>query len=83
MKKGRVVILLAGRRAGMKAVIVKQNDDGKKVSVVSNTWPVAGCVWLQYLRVVLMQVVSMFRTRNSPTLWLSELSVPLERSPAP
>lgn len=32
MKKGRVVILLAGRRAGKKAVIVKQADDGKKVS---------------------------------------------------
>ena len=32
MKKGRVVILLAGRRAGKKAVIVKQNDEGKKVS---------------------------------------------------
>ena len=31
MRKGRVVILLAGRRAGKKAVIVKQNDDGKKV----------------------------------------------------
>lgn len=30
MKKGRVVILLAGRRAGKKAIIVKQNDDGKK-----------------------------------------------------
>jgi ribosomal protein L14E/L6E/L27E len=32
MKRGRIVILLAGRRAGMKAIIVKQNDDGKKVS---------------------------------------------------
>jgi ribosomal protein L14E/L6E/L27E len=32
MKKGRVVILLAGRQAGKKAVIVKQTDDGKKVS---------------------------------------------------
>lgn len=30
MKKGRVVILLAGRRAGKKAVVVKQIDDGKK-----------------------------------------------------
>ena len=30
MKRGRIVILLAGRRAGMKAIIVKQNDDGKK-----------------------------------------------------
>ena len=30
MKPGRVVILLAGRRAGKKAVIVKQFDDGKK-----------------------------------------------------
>lgn len=30
MKKGRVVILLAGRRAGKKAVIVKQHDEGKK-----------------------------------------------------
>ena len=32
MKPGRVVILLAGRHAGKKAIIVKQNDDGKKVS---------------------------------------------------
>ena len=32
MKKGRVVILLAGRHAGKKAVIVKQNDEGRKVS---------------------------------------------------
>lgn len=30
MKKGRVVILLAGRRAGKKAIIVKQVDEGKK-----------------------------------------------------
>ena len=31
MKKGRVVILLAGRQAGKKAIIIKQNDEGKKV----------------------------------------------------
>ena len=30
MKTGRVVILLSGRRAGKKAVIVKNFDDGKK-----------------------------------------------------
>merc|ERR1712038_1230252 len=30
MKKGRVVILLAGRHSGKKAVIVKQIDEGKK-----------------------------------------------------
>jgi large subunit ribosomal protein L27e len=30
MKKGRVVILTAGRMAGKKAVIVKQNDEGRK-----------------------------------------------------
>jgi large subunit ribosomal protein L27e len=30
MKSGRVVILLAGRRAGKKAVIVKNFDEGKK-----------------------------------------------------
>ena len=30
MKKGRVVILLAGRRAGKKAIIIKQVDEGKK-----------------------------------------------------
>jgi large subunit ribosomal protein L27e len=30
MKAGRVVILLAGRRAGKKAVIVKPYDDGSK-----------------------------------------------------
>jgi ribosomal protein L14E/L6E/L27E len=34
MKAGRVVILLAGRHAGKKAIIVKQYDDGKKVSAV-------------------------------------------------
>jgi ribosomal protein L14E/L6E/L27E len=32
MKKGRVVILLSGRHAGKKAVIVKPNDEGRKVS---------------------------------------------------
>lgn len=31
MKPGRVVILLAGRHAGKKAIIVRQNDEGKKV----------------------------------------------------
>lgn len=30
MQKGRVVILLAGRRAGKKAIIIKQVDAGKK-----------------------------------------------------
>lgn len=30
MKPGRVVVLLSGRRAGCKAVIVKQHDEGKK-----------------------------------------------------
>ena len=30
MKKGRVVILLAGRHSGKKAIIVKQNDEGAK-----------------------------------------------------
>ena len=30
MKKGRVVILLAGRHSGKKAVIIKQIDEGKK-----------------------------------------------------
>merc|ERR1712139_685081 len=30
MRKGRMVILLAGRRAGRKAIIVKQNDEGRK-----------------------------------------------------
>jgi ribosomal protein L14E/L6E/L27E len=30
MKAGRIVILLAGRRAGKKAVIVKQFDEGKR-----------------------------------------------------
>merc|ERR1712232_299136 len=30
MKAGRIVILLSGRRAGKKAVIVKQFDEGKK-----------------------------------------------------
>jgi ribosomal protein L14E/L6E/L27E len=31
MKPGRVVILLAGRHAGKKAIIVRQHDEGKKV----------------------------------------------------
>jgi len=31
MKPGRVVIVLAGRHAGKKAIIVRQHDDGKKV----------------------------------------------------
>lgn len=31
MKQGRVVILLAGRHAGKKAIIVRQYDEGKKV----------------------------------------------------
>lgn len=35
MKPGRVVILLAGRHAGKKAIIVRQHDDGKKVSTTS------------------------------------------------
>ena len=30
MKPGRVVVLLAGRRAGKKAVIIKQSDEGRK-----------------------------------------------------
>lgn len=30
MKKGRVVILLAGRRSGKKAIIIKSIDEGKK-----------------------------------------------------
>merc|ERR1712156_1207164 len=32
MKKGRVVILLAGRHAGKKAVIIKQIDEAKKTT---------------------------------------------------
>jgi len=31
MKPGRIVILLAGRHAGKKAIIVRQHDEGKKV----------------------------------------------------
>jgi len=31
MKKGRVVILLAGRMSGKKAIIIKQKDDPVKV----------------------------------------------------
>jgi len=39
MRKGRIVILLAGRRSGKKAVIVKTNDDGgKKVSICNIIW---------------------------------------------
>ena len=30
MKRGRVVIMLAGRRSGKKAIVVKQIDEGKK-----------------------------------------------------
>ena len=36
MKAGRIVILLAGRRAGKKAVIVKQFDEGKKGKLFSH-----------------------------------------------
>jgi large subunit ribosomal protein L27e len=36
MKTGRVVILLAGRRAGKKAIIVKSFDDGKKGKAFSH-----------------------------------------------
>ena len=36
MKAGRIVILLAGRRAGKKAVIVKQFDEGKKGKTFSH-----------------------------------------------
>ena len=36
MKPGRVVLLLAGRRAGKKAVIVKQFDEGKKGKTFSH-----------------------------------------------
>ena len=36
MKPGRIVILLAGRRAGKKAVIVKQFDEGKKGKTFSH-----------------------------------------------
>jgi ribosomal protein L14E/L6E/L27E len=31
MKPGRVVVLLAGRHAGKKAIIVRQHDEGMKV----------------------------------------------------
>ena len=31
MKAGKVVLVLAGRYAGRKAVIVKPNDEGKKI----------------------------------------------------
>ena len=38
MRKGRVVILLAGRRSGKKAIIVKSNEDGgKKVRNIPNS----------------------------------------------
>ena len=35
MKPGRVVILLAGRHAGKKAIVVRQHDEGKKVLTFS------------------------------------------------
>ena len=43
MKAGKVVLVLAGRYAGRKAVIVKPNDEGKVlttvfVSVLNKTW---------------------------------------------
>ena len=36
IKPGKVVILLAGRYAGRKALIVKQQDDGKKSFTISD-----------------------------------------------
>ena len=38
MKPGRVVIMLAGRHAGKKAIIVRQHDDGKKVGLDWADW---------------------------------------------
>ena len=60
MKKGRVVILLAGRHAGKKAVIVKQHDEGRKVSTHNS----------KYLNNPIDLLTGVFRTRNSATpLW--------------
>ena len=67
MKKGRVVILLAGRRAGKKAVIVKQIDEAKKVSNV--------------IDLGISFNVCAYRTESSPTPSWSELNVPQERLP--
>ena len=36
MKPGRVVVMLAGRHAGRKAIIVKQHDEGKKGKMFSH-----------------------------------------------
>ena len=70
MKKGRVVILLAGRLSGKKAIIIKQNDEGKKVSRFSIPAPhtVLTCIFLVY------------RTESSLTPSSLALSVHQERS---
>ena len=64
MKKGRVVILLAGRHAGKKAVIVKQHDEGRKVSTHNSP----------YLKNPNDLLTEVFRTRNSATLLWSVLN---------
>jgi len=68
MKPGRVVILLAGRHAGQKAIIVRQHDDGKKVSDDD---------------VHTELTVRLFRRESSHTLSLQALRDTLSRSPAP
>jgi ribosomal protein L14E/L6E/L27E len=35
IKYGRVVVLLAGRQAGKKAVVIKTSDDGTKVRKIN------------------------------------------------
>lgn len=41
MKPGKVCIVLAGKYAGKKAIIVKQQDDGKLTAIY---WPLGGAI---------------------------------------
>ena len=64
MKAGRVVILLAGRRAGKKAVIVKSFEEGKKGAAFSRAL-VAG-VERAPLRVTRRMGANQLKRRSNP-----------------
>lgn len=64
MKAGRVVILLAGRRAGKKAVIVKAFEEGKKGAAFSRAL-VAG-VERAPLRVTRRMNANQLKRRSNP-----------------
>lgn len=65
MKAGRVVILLAGRRAGKKAVIVKPFEEGKKGGQMFSRALVAG-VERAPLRVTRRMSANQLKRRSNP-----------------